>query len=63
MCGRAFKRYGGCGGEVNSKTQVRHFADKEALMKELPELLEKGDTVLVKASHFMEFGEIVEKLS
>lgn len=50
-------------GEVNSKTQVRHFADKEALMKELPELLEKGDTVLVKASHFMEFGEIVEKLS
>ena len=29
-------------------------------MKELPELLEKGDTVLVKASHFMEFGEIVE---
>ena len=50
-------------GEVNSKTQVRHFADKEALMKELPEILEKGDTVLVKASHFMEFGEIVEKLS
>ena len=50
-------------GEVNSKTQVRHFADKEALMKELPELLEKGDTVLVKASHFMELGEIVEKLS
>ena len=48
--------------EVNSKTQVRHFANKEALMKELPKILEKGDTVLVKASHFMEFGEIVEKL-
>ncbi len=49
-------------GEVNSKTQVRHFVNKEALMKELPQILEKGDTVLVKASHFMEFGEIVEKL-
>lgn len=47
---------------VSSKTQVRHFANKEDLMKELPEILEKGDTVLVKASHFMEFGEIVEKL-
>lgn len=47
---------------VSSKTQVGHFANKEDLMKELPELLEKGDTVLVKASHFMEFGEIVEKL-
>ncbi len=47
---------------VSSKTQVEHFANKEDLMKELPELLEKGDTVLVKASHFMEFGEIVEKL-
>ena len=48
---------------VNSKTQVRHFTNKENLMKEIPEILEKGDTVLVKASHFMEFGEIVEKLS
>lgn len=47
---------------VSSKTQVEHYANKEDLMKELPELLEKGDTVLVKASHFMEFGEIVEKL-
>ncbi len=47
---------------LNSKTQVRHFANKEDLMKELPEILQKGDTVLVKASHFMEFGEIVEKL-
>ena len=47
---------------VNSRTQVKHFENKEALMKALPELLEKEDTVLVKASHFMEFGEIVEKL-
>ena len=49
-------------GEVNSKTQVRHFANKEALIQELPNILEKGDTVLVKASHFMEFGEIVQEI-
>lgn len=48
---------------VKSKTEVRYFANKEDLMKELPDILQKGDTVLVKASHFMEFDEIVKKLS
>lgn len=48
---------------VKSKTEVRHFANKEDLMKELPDILQKGDTVLVKASHFMEFDKIVKKLS
>jgi len=38
------------------------FADQAALFEALPALLRKGDTVLVKASHSMDFGAIVEKL-
>ena len=40
----------------------RHFDTKEELLKSLSLLLMKGDSILVKASHFMEFPEIVEWL-
>jgi len=43
--------------------EVLHFADKEALLAQLFQILKKGDTILVKASHFMEFGKLVEALS
>ena len=39
-----------------------HFPLKEALFSVLPSLVKKGDNVLVKASHSMNFGEIVEEL-
>lgn len=39
-----------------------YFANKNILLRELPELLEDGDTVLVKASHGMHLEEIVEWL-
>ena len=42
--------------------KIRHFADRESLMAELPKLLQDGDQILVKASHFMEYGKIVEML-
>ena len=48
--------------ETNPEMEIRHFADRNTLMEKLPELLQNGDTVLVKASHFMEFGKIVEWL-
>ncbi|MBQ3404683.1 MAG: UDP-N-acetylmuramoyl-tripeptide--D-alanyl-D-alanine ligase [Oscillospiraceae bacterium] len=38
------------------------FPMKEALFSVLPSLIRKGDTVLVKASHSMQFEEIVEEL-
>ncbi len=41
---------------------VRHFANREALIAALPSLLKEGDTILVKASHFMNFTEIVTQL-
>ena len=47
--------------EASSNTS-RHFSSKEELYALLPEVLSKGDTVLVKASHSMGFEEIVKKL-
>ena len=41
---------------------IVHFAKKEGLMEALPEMIRDGDTILVKASHFMEFEKMVEML-
>ena len=41
---------------------IRYFADREELLESLPGLLESGDTILVKASHGMEFHEGVDLL-
>ena len=41
---------------------IRHFATRAELMEALPTLLHDGDTILVKASHFMQFTEIVDLL-
>lgn len=46
----------------NAAMEIRHFETKEELLKELPGLLKKGDTILVKASHFMQFEKVVEFL-
>lgn len=40
-----------------------YFADKPALFEKLPELIHKGDCVLVKASHSRAFEEIVKVLA
>ena len=39
-----------------------HFDSNAELIEKLPELINKGDTVLVKASHSMRFDEISEAL-
>lgn len=49
------KAAAGCG-------EVRRFADKESLLQALIPYLQPQDAVLVKASHFMGFSEIVETL-
>ena len=46
---------GGCG-------EVLQVPTMEALLTCLPSLIQSGDTVLVKASHFMHFETVVEKL-
>ena len=49
-------------GAINSKGSVLHFETKADFLTQADILLNKGDTILVKASHGMEFPEIVEKL-
>lgn len=45
------------------KTRCLHFADKEQFLADCDKLLQTGDAILVKASHYMEFEEIVKHLS
>ncbi len=58
-----------CVGELSKNTcraadDIRslHFAGNEELIRALPDLIEKGDAVLVKASHSMKLEEISEAL-
>ena len=49
-------------GASYSNAEVRYFETKAEFLPQAEKFLKKGDTVLVKASHGMEFPEIVEKL-
>lgn len=48
---------------VKGDADVTSFDQVDDLLPKLPELVKAGDTVLVKASHFMNFGSIVEALT
>lgn len=47
---------------VNPDMYVCHMDTLEELLEQLPQLVHKGDTLLVKASHFMKFDQIVKQL-
>ena len=49
--------------EMNPQMEVVHMDTLEEALEEIPKLLQKEDTVLVKASHFMHFEKIVEVLT
>lgn len=48
--------------EVNPKMTIHHFDHLEELLEHLPSLINKDDTVLVKASHFMQYDKVVTLL-
>lgn len=48
--------------EYDAKNQVIHFGSKTDFFADMKDLLQKDDTILVKASHGMEFPEIVKRL-
>lgn len=49
--------------ETNPQMQVVHMDTLEEALEAIPKLLQKEDTILVKASHFMHFEKIVEVLT
>lgn len=46
----------------NPKCEIHAFETRDDMLKELLPFLRQGDSVLVKASHFMEFSEVVEEI-
>lgn len=48
---------------VNPQCDVHYFKDRESMTAELKKFVNEGDTILVKASHFMNFPEIVNALA
>lgn len=47
---------------VNPMQTVMHFDDVEEMKSALLDIIEKGDTILIKASHFMKYDTVVEEL-
>ena len=43
--------------------EIHHYKTKAEFFEDAKNVLREGDTILVKASHGMEFPEIVERLS
>lgn len=47
---------------TNPSLTVIYERDREGLLKNLAQYVQKGDTILVKASHFMKFEDVVKAL-
>lgn len=48
--------------EHGAACEVHAYASRDEMLKDLLPFLQAGDAVLVKASHFMEFSEVVEEI-
>lgn len=46
--------------DQHGSCQLHVFDDRETMTMELLDFIQKGDTILIKASHFMEFPKVVE---
>lgn len=47
-------------GQKNSSCMAHHYGNVEAMLEDLLPIVRGGDTILVKASHFMNFSAVVE---
>jgi UDP-N-acetylmuramoyl-tripeptide--D-alanyl-D-alanine ligase len=61
--GTLAEEYAKAAAEVNMGCEVLYFQKREEMTKALCDYVKEGDTILVKASHFMEFPKVVEALS
>lgn len=48
--------------DENNGCEVLHFESRDEMLANLLDYLQEGDTVLVKASHFMEYPKVVEAI-
>ena len=48
--------------DANPKLQIMHFHTLDELLEQLHTLVKEKDTILVKASHFMQFDKVVKAL-
>lgn len=48
--------------DANDWCEVFYFETKDEMLSQLLEYLQEGDTVLVKASHFMDYPKVVEAI-
>ena len=48
--------------QKNSSCMAHHYTDVDAMLEDLLPIIRGGDTILVKASHFMNFTKVVEAL-
>jgi UDP-N-acetylmuramoyl-tripeptide--D-alanyl-D-alanine ligase len=63
ICIGSLSRYIAEKAAENHAIQVVCFDDKESFLKDKGSYIKSGDTVLVKASHFMDFKKIVNELA
>lgn len=48
--------------EAAGNTQIYYYPSREEMLPYLMDMVQKGDTILIKASHFMNFSEVVKHL-
>jgi UDP-N-acetylmuramoyl-tripeptide--D-alanyl-D-alanine ligase len=60
--GTLAEEYARAAATVNMGCEVFYFEERDAMTEALCTYVREGDTVLVKASHFMEFPKVVEAL-
>lgn len=60
--GTLAKEFASGAASVSSDSKILSFASKAEFLSQLTSIVKKEDTILVKASHSMEFPEIVEAL-
>ncbi|MBE5888786.1 MAG: UDP-N-acetylmuramoyl-tripeptide--D-alanyl-D-alanine ligase [Lachnospiraceae bacterium] len=49
--------------QAGGNCEVFHFPERDEMIKELLSYVKSGDSILIKASHFMDFPKVVEALT
>ena len=61
--GKLAANYAKAAKSVNPECDIHYYVERDDMLGELKTYVKRGDSILVKASHFMEFTEVVNALS